>query len=137
MCLPYHPASNSPQSRSDAEIIGEAKTAEEFPAHLSSSEESTGSWSQLANDEDNPDDTSSYLQLSERSLRYPRCLFSLYSGLCPPSLPCTSTERQQLEIYSEYSNECLMADTLPLYFLIRGKNCPRSDSQPGLFSVCE
>ncbi|RLV99139.1 hypothetical protein DV515_00010075 [Chloebia gouldiae] len=68
MCLPYHPGSTSPQSRSDAEIIGEAKAAEEFPAHLSSSEESTGSWSQLANDEDNPDDTSSYLQLSERSL---------------------------------------------------------------------
>uniref|UniRef100_A0A8D2MWJ8 SPHK1 interactor, AKAP domain containing n=1 Tax=Zonotrichia albicollis TaxID=44394 RepID=A0A8D2MWJ8_ZONAL len=62
------PVSSSPQSRSDAEIIGETKTAEEFPAHLSSSEESTGSWSQLANDEDNPDDTSSYLQLSERSL---------------------------------------------------------------------
>ncbi|KFW74874.1 A-kinase anchor protein SPHKAP, partial [Manacus vitellinus] len=67
-CLPYHPASNSPQSRSDAEIIGETKAAEEFPNHLSSSEESTGSWSQLANDEDNPDDTSSYLQLSERSM---------------------------------------------------------------------
>ncbi|NXX16913.1 SPKAP protein, partial [Podargus strigoides] len=61
-------SSNSPQSRPDAEIIGETKTAEEFPNHLSSSEESTGSWSQLANDEDNPDDTSSYLQLSERSL---------------------------------------------------------------------
>ncbi|XP_039578299.1 A-kinase anchor protein SPHKAP isoform X1 [Passer montanus] len=61
-------SSNSPQSRSDAEILGETKAAEEFPAHLSSSEESTGSWSQLANDEDNPDDTSSYLQLSERSL---------------------------------------------------------------------
>ncbi|KAM7043646.1 A-kinase anchor protein SPHKAP isoform 1-T1 [Acridotheres tristis] len=60
--------STSPQSRSDAEIIGDTKAAEEFPAHLSSSEESTGSWSQLANDEDNPDDTSSYLQLSERSL---------------------------------------------------------------------
>ncbi|NXR18630.1 SPKAP protein, partial [Cinclus mexicanus] len=60
--------STTPQSRSDAEIIGETKAAEEFPAHLSSSEESTGSWSQLANDEDNPDDTSSYLQLSERSL---------------------------------------------------------------------
>uniref|UniRef100_A0A8B9RYL0 SPHK1 interactor, AKAP domain containing n=1 Tax=Accipiter nisus TaxID=211598 RepID=A0A8B9RYL0_9AVES len=60
--------------RPDAEIIGETKTAEEFPNHLSSSEESTGSWSQLANDEDNPDDTSSYLQLSERSLRYPYCL---------------------------------------------------------------
>ncbi|XP_064313806.1 A-kinase anchor protein SPHKAP isoform X4 [Phalacrocorax carbo] len=62
------PSSNSPQNRPDAEIIGETKTAEEFPNHLSSSEESTGSWSQLANDEDNPDDTSSYLQLSERSL---------------------------------------------------------------------
>ncbi|XP_056215013.1 A-kinase anchor protein SPHKAP isoform X1 [Falco biarmicus] len=62
------PNSNSPQSRPDAEIVGETKTAEEFPNHLSSSEESTGSWSQLANDEDNPDDTSSYLQLSERSL---------------------------------------------------------------------
>ncbi|XP_033919961.1 A-kinase anchor protein SPHKAP isoform X1 [Melopsittacus undulatus] len=60
--------SNSPQSRPDAEIIGDTKTAEEFPIHLSSSEESTGSWSQLANDEDNPDDTSSYLQLSEQSL---------------------------------------------------------------------
>ncbi|KAF1413778.1 A-kinase anchor protein SPHKAP, partial [Spheniscus humboldti] len=60
--------SNSPESRPDAEILGETKTAEEFPNHLSSSEESTGSWSQLANDEDNPDDTSSYLQLSERSL---------------------------------------------------------------------
>ncbi|XP_009467537.1 PREDICTED: A-kinase anchor protein SPHKAP isoform X1 [Nipponia nippon] len=68
MCLPCHPTSNSPQSRPDAEIVGETKTAEEFPNHLSSSEESTGSWSQLANDEDNPDDTSSYLQLSERSL---------------------------------------------------------------------
>ncbi|NWX11907.1 SPKAP protein, partial [Aegotheles bennettii] len=62
------PSSTSPQSRPDAEITGETKTAEEFPNHLSSSEESTGSWSQLANDEDNPDDTSSYLQLSERSL---------------------------------------------------------------------
>ncbi|NXG50993.1 SPKAP protein, partial [Psilopogon haemacephalus] len=54
--------------RADAEIPRETKAAEEFPSHLSSSEESTGSWSQLANDEDNPDDTSSYLQLSERSL---------------------------------------------------------------------
>ncbi|XP_059678876.1 A-kinase anchor protein SPHKAP [Gavia stellata] len=67
-CLPYHPTSNSPQSRPDAEIVGETKPAGEFLNHLSSSEESTGSWSQLANDEDNPDDTSSYLQLSERSL---------------------------------------------------------------------
>ncbi|XP_008947490.1 PREDICTED: A-kinase anchor protein SPHKAP isoform X1 [Merops nubicus] len=68
MCLPSHPANSSPQSRVDAEITGETKPSEEFPNHLSSSEESSGSWSQLANDEDNPDDTSSYLQLSERSL---------------------------------------------------------------------
>ncbi|XP_065496376.1 A-kinase anchor protein SPHKAP [Caloenas nicobarica] len=68
MCLLFLPTTSTPQSRPDAEIIGETKTAEEFPNHLSSSEESTGSWSQLANDEDNPDDTSSYLQLSERSL---------------------------------------------------------------------
>ncbi|NXP76327.1 SPKAP protein, partial [Ramphastos sulfuratus] len=68
MCCAFHATSGSPQSRADAEIPGETKAAEEFPNHLSSSEESTGSWSQLANDEDNPDDTSSYLQLSERSL---------------------------------------------------------------------
>ncbi|NXX95677.1 SPKAP protein, partial [Centropus bengalensis] len=64
----YHPTSSSPQSRPDGEVLAETKPAEEFPNHLSSSEESTGSWSQLANDEENPDDTSSYLQLSERSL---------------------------------------------------------------------
>ncbi|NXI41748.1 SPKAP protein, partial [Galbula dea] len=67
-CLPSRPTSSNAQSRVDPEAMGEAKPAEEFPNHLSSSEESTGSWSQLANDEDNPDDTSSYLQLSERSL---------------------------------------------------------------------
>ncbi|KFO87987.1 A-kinase anchor protein SPHKAP, partial [Buceros rhinoceros silvestris] len=68
VCLSCHPTSTSPPSRPDAEVVAETKAAEEFPHHLSSSEESTGSWSQLANDEDNPDDTSSYLQLSERSL---------------------------------------------------------------------
>ncbi|NXH12206.1 SPKAP protein, partial [Bucco capensis] len=61
-------SSSTPQSRADPDTTAETKPAEEFPNHLSSSEESTGSWSQLANDEDNPDDTSSYLQLSERSL---------------------------------------------------------------------
>ncbi|NXO00675.1 SPKAP protein, partial [Rhinopomastus cyanomelas] len=60
--------SSSVLSRPDAVITAESKAAEELPNHQSSSEESTGSWSQLANDEDNPDDTSSYLQLSERSL---------------------------------------------------------------------
>ncbi|KAM8805226.1 A-kinase anchor protein SPHKAP [Eudromia elegans] len=60
--------STSPQSRAEAERAAGTGAAEELPNQASSSEESTGSWSQLANDEDNPDDTSSYLQLSERSL---------------------------------------------------------------------
>ncbi|XP_006119945.3 A-kinase anchor protein SPHKAP isoform X1 [Pelodiscus sinensis] len=56
------------RSKPDAEIMVETKTAEDFPNPLNSSDESTGSWSQLVNDEDNPDDASSYLQLSERSM---------------------------------------------------------------------
>uniref|UniRef100_A0A452J050 Uncharacterized protein n=1 Tax=Gopherus agassizii TaxID=38772 RepID=A0A452J050_9SAUR len=56
------------RSKPDAELVVETKTAEDFPNPLNSSDESTGSWSQLVNDEDNPDDTSSYLQLSERSM---------------------------------------------------------------------
>ncbi|XP_069871541.1 A-kinase anchor protein SPHKAP isoform X3 [Dipodomys merriami] len=51
------------------EVSTEAKGPDEFPNPPSSSEESTGSWSQLANEEENQDDTSSFLQLSERSLR--------------------------------------------------------------------
>uniref|UniRef100_A0A2K6GV60 SPHK1 interactor, AKAP domain containing n=1 Tax=Propithecus coquereli TaxID=379532 RepID=A0A2K6GV60_PROCO len=52
----------------EAEVSTDARAPEEFPNPPSSSEESTGSWSQLANEDDNPDDTSSFLQLSERSL---------------------------------------------------------------------
>ncbi|KAM6152124.1 A-kinase anchor protein SPHKAP isoform 2-T2 [Erethizon dorsatum] len=52
----------------EAEVTTEARAPDEFPSPPSSSEESTGSWSQLANEEDNPDDTSSFLQLSERSM---------------------------------------------------------------------
>ncbi|XP_036610767.1 A-kinase anchor protein SPHKAP isoform X1 [Trichosurus vulpecula] len=54
----------------DPEISVEVRAQEESlnPQGSSSSDESTGSWSQLVNDEDNPDDTSSYLQLSERSM---------------------------------------------------------------------
>uniref|UniRef100_A0A7M4E819 SPHK1 interactor, AKAP domain containing n=1 Tax=Crocodylus porosus TaxID=8502 RepID=A0A7M4E819_CROPO len=61
-------SSTSTRNGTDAETVVETKTAEEFPNPLSSSDESMGSWSQLVNDEDNPDDTSSYLQLSERSM---------------------------------------------------------------------
>ncbi|KAM3932141.1 A-kinase anchor protein SPHKAP [Leptodactylus fuscus] len=45
----------------------EMKPRSDLPTPLSSSEDSTGSWSQLVNDEENPEDTSSFLQLSERS----------------------------------------------------------------------
>ncbi|XP_050010128.1 A-kinase anchor protein SPHKAP [Alexandromys fortis] len=56
------------REESEAEVLKEARPPEESPNPLSSSEESTGSWSQLANEDDNPDDTSSFLQLSERSM---------------------------------------------------------------------
>ncbi|XP_034377357.1 A-kinase anchor protein SPHKAP isoform X3 [Arvicanthis niloticus] len=52
----------------EVEVLKEDIPPDESRNHLSSSEESTGSWSQLANEEDNPDDTSSFLQLSERSM---------------------------------------------------------------------
>ncbi|ELW71244.1 A-kinase anchor protein SPHKAP [Tupaia chinensis] len=52
----------------EAEVSTEARASDEFPNPPSSSEDSTCSWSQLANEEDNPDDTSSFLQLSERSM---------------------------------------------------------------------
>ncbi|XP_037705598.1 A-kinase anchor protein SPHKAP [Choloepus didactylus] len=52
----------------EPEVSTEARGPEEFPSSPSSCEESTGSWSQLANEEDNADDTSSFLQLSERSM---------------------------------------------------------------------
>ncbi|XP_047401341.1 A-kinase anchor protein SPHKAP isoform X6 [Sciurus carolinensis] len=51
-----------------AEASTETRGPDEFHNPPSSSEESTGSWSQLANEEDNPEDTSSFLQLSERSM---------------------------------------------------------------------
>ncbi|XP_049624378.1 A-kinase anchor protein SPHKAP isoform X2 [Suncus etruscus] len=52
----------------EAEVSTEGRGPDEFPNTLGSSGESTDSWSQLANEEDNPDDTSSFLQLSERSM---------------------------------------------------------------------
>lgn len=48
----------------------EGRAPDEVPNPPVSSGESTDSWSQLANEEDNPDDTSSFLQFSERSMRY-------------------------------------------------------------------
>ncbi|XP_016008891.2 A-kinase anchor protein SPHKAP isoform X3 [Rousettus aegyptiacus] len=53
----------------EAEVSTEDRAADEVPNLPGSSGESTDSWSQLANEEDNPDDTSSFLQLSERSMR--------------------------------------------------------------------
>ncbi|XP_074047314.1 A-kinase anchor protein SPHKAP isoform X2 [Macrotis lagotis] len=57
---------NTPDSEISVEIQAPKESLN--PQNSSSSDESMGSWSQLVNDEDNPDDTSSYLQLSERSM---------------------------------------------------------------------
>uniref|UniRef100_A0A8C2N1J0 SPHK1 interactor, AKAP domain containing n=1 Tax=Cricetulus griseus TaxID=10029 RepID=A0A8C2N1J0_CRIGR len=56
------------RKESETEVLKEARPTDESPNPPSSSEESTGSWSHLANEDDNPDDTSSFLQLSERSM---------------------------------------------------------------------
>ncbi|XP_041126991.1 A-kinase anchor protein SPHKAP-like isoform X2 [Polyodon spathula] len=45
-------------------VADKASVSEECPT-LSCSDDSTGSWSQIANEDDPPEDTSSYLQLSE------------------------------------------------------------------------
>ncbi|XP_068399764.1 A-kinase anchor protein SPHKAP [Eschrichtius robustus] len=52
----------------EAEVLTEGRAPDEFSNPPGSSGESTDSWSQLVNEEDNPDDTSSFLQLSERSM---------------------------------------------------------------------
>ncbi|XP_026971510.1 A-kinase anchor protein SPHKAP [Sagmatias obliquidens] len=62
--------SDSPDARDvpEAEVSTEGRAPDEFSSPPGSSGESTDSWSQLANEEENPDDTSSFLQLSERSM---------------------------------------------------------------------
>uniref|UniRef100_A0A8C9BSN9 SPHK1 interactor, AKAP domain containing n=1 Tax=Phocoena sinus TaxID=42100 RepID=A0A8C9BSN9_PHOSS len=62
--------SDSPDARDvpEAEVSTEGRAPDEFSNPPGSSGESTDSWSQLANEEENPDDTSSFLQLSERSM---------------------------------------------------------------------
>lgn len=54
----------------EVEVPTEGRALDEVRNPPISSGESTDSWSQLANEEDNPDDTSSFLQFSERSMRY-------------------------------------------------------------------
>ncbi|KAH0624030.1 hypothetical protein JD844_007321 [Phrynosoma platyrhinos] len=65
-----NPSNSLSMGRSpESEASMETKAVEESSVPLSSSDESTGSsWCQLANEEEIPDDTSSYLQLSERSM---------------------------------------------------------------------
>nr|XP_020749066.1 A-kinase anchor protein SPHKAP isoform X5 [Odocoileus virginianus texanus] len=52
----------------EAEVSKDGRALDEFSSRPGSSGESMDSWSQLVNEEDNPDDTSSFLQLSERSM---------------------------------------------------------------------
>lgn len=70
--LSYHLYSDSLDASNvpEAEAPTEGRAPDEVPNPPVSSGESTDSWSQLANEEDNPDDTSSFLQFSERSMRY-------------------------------------------------------------------
>ncbi|XP_010606439.1 A-kinase anchor protein SPHKAP isoform X1 [Fukomys damarensis] len=82
----------------EAEVTTEARAPDEFPSLPSSSEESTGSWSQLANEEDNPDDTSSFLQLSERSMRCNTGLVYMSNG---NSSATSSLGILDLDIYQE------------------------------------
>ncbi|XP_075386314.1 A-kinase anchor protein SPHKAP [Tenrec ecaudatus] len=65
---PHHSDSLVARDVPEAEVLTEARNPEEFANPPSSGEDSTASWSQLANEEDNPDDPSSFLQLSERSM---------------------------------------------------------------------
>ncbi|KAF6362244.1 SPHK1 interactor, AKAP domain containing [Rhinolophus ferrumequinum] len=53
----------------EAEVSTEGRATDEVPNPPCSSGESTDSWSQLANEDDNLDESSSFLQLSERSMR--------------------------------------------------------------------
>ncbi|XP_066136273.1 A-kinase anchor protein SPHKAP isoform X1 [Saccopteryx bilineata] len=52
----------------EAEVSTDGRAPDEVPNPPGSSGESTDSWCQLANEEDNPDDASSFLQFSERSM---------------------------------------------------------------------
>ncbi|XP_072266206.1 A-kinase anchor protein SPHKAP [Pyxicephalus adspersus] len=61
------------KSLQGCEAFPEVKPRPALPTPLSSSEDSTGSWSQLVNEEENPEDTSSFLQLSERSTSNGNC----------------------------------------------------------------
>ncbi|XP_018424002.1 PREDICTED: A-kinase anchor protein SPHKAP [Nanorana parkeri] len=61
------------KSLQSCDAFSEVKPKPELPTPLSSSEDSTGSWSHLVNEEENPEDTSSFLQLSERSTSNGNC----------------------------------------------------------------
>ncbi|XP_006861995.1 PREDICTED: A-kinase anchor protein SPHKAP [Chrysochloris asiatica] len=114
-----HDATDTPE----AEVSTEARDPDEFPSPPSSSEESTGSWSQLANEEDNPDDTSSFLQLSERSMSNGNSSATSSLGIMDldiyqetmPSSPMINElveEKQILKGRSEHIKEC--ASGLPV-----------------------
>ncbi|KAM5164691.1 A-kinase anchor protein SPHKAP [Mantella aurantiaca] len=70
-----HGISSVSPSRSlqSCEAFSDVKPKPELPTPLSSSEDSTGSWSHLVNEEENLEDTSSFLQLSERSTSNDNC----------------------------------------------------------------
>ncbi|XP_041060793.1 A-kinase anchor protein SPHKAP [Carcharodon carcharias] len=56
---------NSSIMRNPIPVAAEKAAADEIPCSLSTSDDSMGSWSQLINEEDHAEDSSSYLHLSE------------------------------------------------------------------------
>ncbi|XP_053567443.1 A-kinase anchor protein SPHKAP [Bombina bombina] len=76
----------------------EEKTRSVLITPLSSSEDSTGSWSHLVNEDENPEDTSSFLQLSERSMSNSN------------SSTISSVGGVDLEIYQEVISPAMTAD---------------------------
>ncbi|XP_014640850.1 PREDICTED: A-kinase anchor protein SPHKAP isoform X1 [Ceratotherium simum simum] len=101
----------------EAEVPTEDRAPDESPNPPGSSGESTDSWSQLANEEDNPDDTSSFLQLSEQSMSNGNSSATSSLGITDldiyqesmPSSPMINELVQEKEILkeqSEHIEEC-------------------------------
>nr|XP_015216911.1 PREDICTED: A-kinase anchor protein SPHKAP isoform X1 [Lepisosteus oculatus] len=94
-------------------VVENASASEECTNNISSSDESTGSWLQIANEEDLPEDTSSYIQLSEgngnsstSSLGFVD-LESLQESCSPcKSLSEESEEKERLKENLENVDEC-------------------------------
>ncbi|XP_063771706.1 A-kinase anchor protein SPHKAP isoform X2 [Pseudophryne corroboree] len=111
-----HVGVRSPQVKQVTGSFPKVTPRPEFPTPLSSSEDSTGSWSQLVNEEENPEDASSFLQLSERSTSNGNCSTTSSVGVTdmeafmeviPPGLtPDMKPEKLATKDLQENPDEC-------------------------------